>query len=194
MKKVQTLLTALFLIATVSGLQGQQKYEIVEEAGQLSIKGTSNTADWELLSGSLTGDAQLMVENGDLTNVSRVIVDIDGKTIANKNNKRMTKKAQKTLQIGAHPVVTFFAYGFSQMADGPRKMKGNVSIAGKNVDILFDFTSRIQDDVVWIVAEADAKFSDFGLEPPTDFGGAITCKDDIKIEVQLPFSLPEERQ
>lgn len=194
MKKIQLLYSAIFLFTMVFGLQGQEKYEIVEKAGQLSLKGSSNTSDWELQSGDLTGDARLTIENGKLTNVSRVIVDIDGKTIVSTSNRRMTKKAQKTLQIADHPVVTFFAYGFSQMAEGPLKMKGNVSIAGKNVDILFDFTSHIKGDVIWIVAEADTKFSDFGLEPPTDFGGAITCKDQIKIEVQLPFSLPERGQ
>jgi len=60
-------------------------------------------------------------------------------------------------------------------------------MAGKNVDLLFTFSTRMQDEIVWIVATAESKFSAFGLEPPTDFGGAVQCEDDLKIEVQLPL-------
>ena len=138
------------------------------------------------------GDAQFVISEGELKSLSRVIVNIDANTIGNEENKRMTKKAHKTLLVDDHPIVTFFAYGFSQTGQGGRKIKGSVYLGGKNVDILFDFISRSQDEIMWIVAEADAKFSDFGLEPPNDFGGLVQCDDEIKIEVQLPFTLPTE--
>lgn len=173
-------------------LQAQEKYVIVPNAGHLVLSGTSNTSEWMLKSTSLEGDAQLVLKDNELTNISRVIINVNGKTIKNENNKRMSRKAQSVLRVDEHPTVTFFAYGFSQVGDGPRKIRGNISIAGKNADILFDFTSRTQDGVVWIVAESNqAKFSDFGLEPPEDFGGAVQCHDEMRIQVQLPFMLPE---
>ena len=191
MKTLKFLLTAFLCCAMVYGLQAQEQYEIVNDAGHLLLKGTSNTSEWELKTQNMTGDAKLVVKDGEVTNIAGVIVDIDGKTIENPLNKRMTKKAQKTLLVNQHPIVTFFAYGYGQTADGPKKIQGTISMAGKTNQLLFDFSTRIQDDIVWIVAVADAKFTDFGLEPPTDFGGAITCKDEIKIEVQLPFTLAQ---
>ncbi|NVJ47554.1 MAG: YceI family protein [Cytophagia bacterium] len=126
--------------------------------------------------------------NGDqLQHLSRVIVNIDAATIENAQNKRMTKKAQSALLIDANPIVTFFGYGFSQVNNQAKEMQGNLYMAGKNVELLFKFTTRLQDDVLWIVAETDTKFSAFGLEPPTDFGGAVQCQDDLKIQVQLPL-------
>jgi len=35
--------------------------------------------------------------------------------------------------------------------------------------------------------------SDFGLEPPDDFGGAVQTNDAFKITVQMPFELPENK-
>lgn len=190
--KNRKFIIALFSLCLLAGsVVAQEKYTIVKEAGSLVLSGTSNTSEWKLKSNELVGDAQLIVKDKELVNVSRVIIDIDASTIGNENNKRMSKKAHRVLMANKHPQVTFFAYGFSQVGDGPKKIKGNISIAGKNADILFDFTSRIEDGVVWIVAESnDAKFSDFGLEPPQDFGGAIQCHDEMKIQVQLPFTLP----
>jgi len=190
MKTVKLLFIAFLCLAAIS-VQAQEKFNIVSKAGHLVLSGTSNTSDWVLKSQDLEGDAQLVVKNDELTNIARVIINIDTESILNDNNKRMSRKAQRVLKADENPQVTFFAYGFSQMANGPRKIKGNISIAGKNADILFDFTSRVDDGVVWIVAEADAKFSDFGLEPPKDFGGAIQCNDEMKIQVQLPFALPD---
>ncbi|GEM_PF-6022811 len=192
MDKLRLLLSTVFLFCFVVSVQAQQKYEIVDNAGFLVLKGTSNSSDWQLKSNELEGDAQFVINEGELQTLSRVIVNIDANTIGNEENKRMTKKAHRTLLVNDHPIVTFFAYGFSQAGDGPKKIKGSVYLGGKNVDILFDFISRSQDDVMWIVAEADAKFTDFGLEPPTDFGGLVQCNDEIKIEVQLPFAMPTE--
>lgn len=194
MKKLRIvgLVLSCFVVLT---LQAQEKYVIVPDAGHMVLSGTSNTSDWMLKSSQLEGDAQLVVKENSLTNISRVIINVDAETIANDNNKRMSKKAHKVLRADENPTVTFFAYGFSKIGNGPKKIKGNISIAGRNADILFEFTSRIQDGVVWIIAESDqAKFSDFGLEPPEDFGGAIKCHDEMKIQVQLPFMLPDEAQ
>lgn len=189
------LLSIVLSCFMVFAIQAQEKYVIVEGAGHIVLSGTSNTSDWMLKSSMLEGDAQLVVKGNELSNISRVIINVDAKTIENENNKRMSKKAHRVLGADDNPTVTFFAYGFSQIADGPKKIKGNISIAGKNADILFEFTSRIEDGVVWIVAESDqAKFSDFGLEPPEDFGGAIKCHDEMTIQVQLPFMLPDEAQ
>ena len=192
MEKLRLLFATVFLLCFVASVQAQQKYEIVDNAGFLVLKGTSNSSDWQLKSNELEGDAQFIIADDELKTLSRVIVNIDASTIGNDENKRMTKKAHKTLLVNDHPIVTFFAYGFSQVGDGPKKIKGSVYLGGKNVDILFDFISRTQDEVMWIVAEADAKFSDFGLEPPTDFGGLVQCNDEIKIEVQLPFAMPTD--
>ena len=192
MKKMKILFAMLFLFCFVASVQAQQKYEIVEDAGFLVLKGTSNSSDWQLKSNELEGDAQFVINEGELKTLSRVIINIDASTIGNDENKRMTKKAHKTLLVNDHPIVTFFAYGFSQTGNGPKKIKGSVYLGGKNVDILFDFITRGQDEIMWIMAEADAKFSDFGLEPPTDFGGLVQCNDEIKIEVQLPFVLPTD--
>ena len=184
-----TLIIALFFsIAFIT--QAQEKFQIVPQAGLITITGSSNTSDWKLTSHELSGDAQLVVNDGQVQNIARVIIDVDGKSIQNIMNKRMTKKAHKALKVNEHAEITFFAYGFATDGLGKKKIRGTISMAGKTSDILFDFTTRTQDDIVWIVAEADSKFTDFGIDPPTDFGGAITCKDEIKIEVQLPFELP----
>lgn len=190
--RILIILLSCFMVLTI---QAQERYVIVPDAGHLVLSGTSNTSDWKLKSSMLKGDAQLVVKGEDVSNIARVIINVDAKTISNDNNKRMSRKAHRVLRADENPVVTFFAYGFSQVGDGPRKIRGNISLAGRNADILFDFTTRIQDDVVWIVASSnDAKFSDFGLEPPEDFGGAIQCHDELKIEVQLPFELPTDTQ
>jgi len=187
--RIISLVLSCFVVFTI---HAQEKYVIVEDAGYLVLSGTSNTTDWQLRSTNLEGDAQLIVKGDELTNISRVIINVDAETIVNDNNKRMSRKAHRVLRVDENPTVTFFAYGFSQVGDGPRKIRGNISIAGKNADILFDFTQRVEDGVVWIVAESnDAKFSDFGIEPPEDFGGAIKCHDELKVQVQLPFSLPQ---
>ena len=191
MSKLKYIFMVALMFLLVATVSAQEKYQIVENAGHLVLKGTSNTTDWQLKTTLLEGDAQLKMIGGELSAISRVLVDIQGKSIENKLNKRMTNKAHKALKVREHPLVTFYAYGFGEKPDGTRQIKGNISIAGKNVDLIFDFTSHTKDDIVWIVAEADAKFSDFDMEPPTDFGGAITCKDAIKIEVELPFTLPQ---
>lgn len=186
MKTLRIIFSALFLVA-VFQVNAQEKYEIVDGAGYLVLSGKSNTSSWMLKSNQLKGDAQMVMNGEILQHLSRVIVNIDASTIINDKNKRMTRKAQSTLLTDDNPIVTFFAYGFSRINDEPLQMHGNLYMAGKNVDLVFKFTTRMQDEIVWIVAEANTLFSDFGLEPPTDFGGAVQCKDEIKIEVQLPL-------
>lgn len=194
MKSLNLVCSLLLLVLfSFEGMAQQKKYEIVEGAGSIEISGTSNTSNWQLISNELKGDAQMIVKNGELTNLARVIVNINAKTIENPSNKRMTKKAHKTLLIGDNPTVTFFAYGFSRVNDGPKRIMGNIYLGGTNVDVSFDFQSWTQDDIVWISAEGEMKFSDFGLEPPDDFGGAVQTNDAFKITVQMPFELPENK-
>lgn len=191
--KSLNLVCSLFMLASFSlELMAQQKkYKIVEGAGYIEISGTSNTSDWQLKSNELKGDAQMVIKNGALTNLARVIVNVNAETIENPDNRRMTRRAHKTLLVGENPTVTFFAYGFSSSNDGPKKIMGNIYLGGTNVDVSFEFQSWIQDDIVWISAEGNLKFSDFGLEPPNDFGGAVQTDDDFYITVQMPFELPE---
>lgn len=186
MKSLRIILSVLFLSVIMHGF-AQEKYEIVDGAGYLVLSGKSNTSDWELRTSQLKGDALILMNNDDLQHLSRVIVNIDSKSIINSENKRMTRKAQNVLLSEENPIVTFFAYGYSQVNEGPMQMPGYLYLAGKNVDLEFDFKTRTEEDIVWIIAESNAKFSDFGLEPPTDFGGAIQCKDEIKIAVQIPL-------
>lgn len=191
MKTLRILLSILFLGAFLN-VKAQETYAIVEDAGYLVLKGTSNTSNWMLKSSQLTGDAQLRMEKNKLAHLSRVIVNIDANTIENTENKRMTRKAHQVLLAGDNPLVTFFAYGYSRINDGPMEMHGNLFMAGRNVDLEFKFTANTQDEVVWIVATADTKFSAFGLEPPTDFGGAVQCNDEIQIQVQIPLMKPSD--
>ncbi|HEY9116303.1 MAG TPA: YceI family protein, partial [Roseivirga sp.] len=169
MKTLRTLLSLVFLGAMQLGI-AQEKYEIVDGAGYLVLKGKSNTTNWELRSNQLKGDALLLMDENQLEHLSRVIVNIDANTIQNADNKRMTRKAQRTLLTEENPIVTFFAYGYSQVNDGPMIIPGNIYLAGKNADLQFTFKAKTEEEIVWIVAEANAKFSDFGLDPPTDFG------------------------
>lgn len=187
MKTLRIIFSALFLLA-IFHVNAQEKYEIVDGAGYLVISGTSNASEWMLKSNQLKGDAQILMNGDQLQHLARVIVNIDAATIVNAENKRMTKKAHATLLTDENPIVTFFGYGFSQVNNEAKQMQGNLYLAGKNVDLIFKFTTRLQDEILWIVAEADSKFSSFGLEPPTDFGGAVQCKDDLKILVQIPLA------
>lgn len=167
--------------------KAQNQHELKPEAGFLILKGTSNTSNWELSTNQLIGDAQFTAENGEIKTLSRVTVDIDVTTLKNEDNRRMSKTAQKALLAKENPVATFFSYGFSQLSEETKTLSGNLFLAGRTMRVPFSFTSKQEGDVTWIIAKSEVKFSDFGMEPPTDLGGAVQCNDEFNIEVRLPF-------
>ena len=117
------------------------------------------------------------------------------------NNTRRDRDVARILKYEDYPAITFEVVGMKQrdiekvltLASGEVPMKGKVSAAGgsKVYDMVLKF-EHIGENKIKCVTEVEAKFTDFGLKPPT-FGLILkTAPDAIRLTGELLYRVVEE--
>lgn len=190
MKKIfGSLLAALVVLtATASSpaFYSAKTHEVI-------ISGTSNLHDWTADVPNLTTSAELIVSNGKLEAINRMVVEIDATAITGSEGNIMTRKIAETLKSDKNPRITFrmtrvdnisqTGSDFSVRAAGTLSMGG----ASRPLDVVVSGKVLPNGDVQFSGVK-DMKMTTWQLAPPRAMLGALRTADDVKVAFSVTLT------
>ncbi len=169
----------------------QNSIQIIPESSSIRIFGTSNIHDWEMHVEMQTKTTDYIIPNNSIKGLKNILFKIEGIKLKSLEST-MEKKAHKALKLPDFPFINFHlkkitirnhkASSFSAFAIG------TLTISGQSKDIRLPISGNfLGKKKLNLMGHIDLKMSDFNIEAPTAFFGAITTADKIKVLYSLDF-------
>ncbi|MEB2773887.1 YceI family protein [Algoriphagus sp. D3-2-R+10] len=165
----------------------QQSYHLTG-AQQFTVAGTSTIHDWEMIAkeGS-TGSAQLSFENGKLSKINSLIIEMPVKSLKSGKGS-MDKNAYEALTTEKYPSIKFELTEFMGVIGTKVKAKGKLTIAGKSQIIPLEVTYSMSGNVVKFKGSHPVLFSEYNVDAPTAVFGTIKTGDELTLAFEASFS------
>ncbi len=186
---IQTLFCLLLLFSCP--IFAQNSIQLIPESSSIRIFGTSNIHDWEMYVELQTKTPDYTIPNNTIKDLKDIQFKIEGIKLKSLESA-MEKKAHKALKLPDFPFISFHlkkitirnhkATSFSGFAIG------TLTISGQSKDVRLPIKGNfLGKKKLNLMGHIDLKMSDFKIEAPTAFFGAITTTDEIKILYSLDF-------
>jgi len=184
------LIFLLFLIS--NSTKAQNSIQLIPESSSIRVFGTSNIHDWEMHVEFQSNISDYEIPNNSLKNLKNTQFKIEGIRLRSKESA-MEKKAHKALKLPEFPFISFLlkkitirnhkATNFNAFAIG------TLLISGQSQDVKLPINGNfLGKKKLNLTGCIDLKMSDFNIEAPSAFFGAISTNDDIKILYSLDFT------
>lgn len=166
-------------------LLAQDQYKLAGKP-ELKVKGTSTLHDWEMTSAQAQGKAELVLEGTTLRNVRSASVTLKTESIKSGTSK-MDEIAYETLKAGKFPNIVFTLTSFRNLDNKRGLAAGTLTIAGTTKPVTFNVETSAKTGLVQVTGEANIKFTDFGIKPPTALLGTVKTGNDLKLIIKANF-------
>lgn len=141
----------------------------------ISISGESNVNKWSFVAYEVQGEFSFSAKG-----LSSGWTSIQVDNLRN-GNKKMERDLANSLDSENHPKIRFSFDKFS-----PDKICGELFLAGVSKEICFDVIMYSENEkMLKLKTKAELNMSDFGVEPPSAFFGAIKSKENVRLDMEL---------
>lgn len=181
----------LLSILSVQVTQGQT-YSIDNAASELTIKGTSNLHDWEMVSEQAKGHLEATIENNQLTKLSSLTFTVVAESL--KSGKGgMDKNAYKALKTDKHKEIRFVMDRVKNLncQSGSAceiTLTGKLTIAGTTQPVDLVLQAQTSGNQIVLTGSYDLKMTRFKVDPPKAMFGTITTGDDLSISFKAVYT------
>jgi polyisoprenoid-binding protein YceI len=186
------LVLALLLIGQVAYSQDESTENFFKST--FTVQGTSNDHAWEL--SSEVADLNVIVySEKEVINVEKFTGKVPVAELKN-DNPLMTQDAYQALKGYEFPFITFRLTEVISQSNHSGDIVGKVEIKIAGEVSILDFlvkTQLLNDGLVRISGWKGVKMTDFGVQPPQFFNGAIQAYDDIVIRFEMNVPLTEKK-
>lgn len=186
-------LLGIFLIAILSIQVTQaQSYRLDNAATNVTIKGTSNLHDWEMISEEAKGNLDVTLENNQLTKLNALTFTVVAESL--KSGKGgMDKNAYKALKTDKHKEITFVMDRVTNLnceagSTCDITLTGKLSIAGTTQPVELVIKAQTTASQITLSGEHDLKMTRFKVDPPKAMFGTITTGDDLSISFKAVYT------
>jgi polyisoprenoid-binding protein YceI len=188
MKEFIVTFLVLITLTTVSNqAKSQQAYSLMPGL-ELKVAGTSTIHDWEMVSSSATGEANLESKNDGTVNFSSLFVSMPVKSLKS-GKSQMDANAYKALKADKFPEIQFTLTDVKKIAPGKVIVNGKLTIAGTSRSISIEANYNLEGDSMQFTGARSIKFSEFNIDPPAAIFGTIKTGDDLQLSFNVIFKL-----
>lgn len=177
----------LFLFALSSSF-GQGNYGISNFS--IVIKGTSNLHDWESKVNEVRASGSMKVENGGLTGIQSLQVEIPVRTIKSSKGSIMDNKTYDALNADNSPNITYKMEKTTGIVrngtDCAVHTSGFLTIAGTSNRVDLSAQGKVNaNGTVTFNGSKKLKMTEFKIKPPTALMGTLKTGDEVEIVYQV---------
>ncbi|PTX14666.1 polyisoprenoid-binding protein YceI [Pontibacter mucosus] len=183
--KLLSLFSLLLGLSLGNTLLAQDQYKLAAKP-ELKVKGTSTLHDWEMTSAQAQGTAEMVLEGATLKNVKAASVTMKTQSIKS-GTAKMDDLAYESLKASKFPDITFTLTSFRALDNNRGLATGNLTIAGTTKPVTFNVETSTKSNLVQMAGEANIKFTDFGIKPPTALLGTVKTGNELKINFKVGF-------
>ena len=162
------------------------QYKVDNSKSTMTVSGTSSMHDWESNVETISGTAELVLEDGQVIEVNTLTLSVPVNSIKS-SKSGMDSKTYEALKEKTSPNILYNLTSASVNSNG-FSTTGNLTIAGKSKLAKMDVTSTVNTDgSVTFAGSIGVKMSEYDMKPPTAMLGAIKTGDDITIKYSVSF-------
>jgi len=191
-KLMKYLVLALLLIGQVAYSQDESTENFFKST--FTVQGTSNDHAWEL--SSEVADLNVIVySENEVIKVEQFNGKVPVSELKN-DNPLMTQDAYQALKGYEFPFITFRLTEVLSQSEQSGDIVGKVEITIAGEMSVVDFVVKsnlLGEGLVRISGWKGVKMTDFGIQPPQFFNGAIQAYDDIVIRFEMNVPLTEKK-
>ena len=174
------LISTLILFLLNNPITAQNSIQLIPQSSSIRIFGTSNIHDWEMYVELQTKTPDYTIPNNTIKDLKNIQFKIEGVKLKSLESA-MEKKAHKALKLPDFPFISFHlkkitirnhkATNFNAFAIG------SLTISGQSQDVRLPINGNfLGKKKLNLMGHIDLKMSDFNIEAPTAFFGAITTQ------------------
>lgn len=163
----------------------------VSEDSRLEIEGTTNVSRYNCALVDYSG-ADVLIQNdqsgvGTMSWAGEIVMKANNFDC---HNPMMTKDFMKTVQAETYPEIKirFLELTGSDIPAEREAFYGKVDITLAGMTKRFPLSCQLvslNKDTKKLIGSQSFKFSDFGIDPPVKFMGAVRVRDEIKVNFEL---------
>jgi len=166
-------------------LLAQDQYKLAGKP-ELKVKGTSTLHDWEMTSAQAQGTAEMILEGATLKNVKAASVTLKTASVKS-GTAKMDEIAHESLKANKFQDIVFTLTSFRALDNNRAQVVGNLTIAGTTKPVSFYVETSTKSGTVQLAGEANIKFTDFGIKPPTALLGTVKTGNELKLSFKASF-------
>ena len=178
-------LVLITLTAVSNQAKSQQVYSLIPGL-EVKVAGTSTIHDWEMVSSTATGEANLDSKNNGTVNFSSLFVSIPVKSLKS-GKSQMDVNAYKALRADKYPEIQFTLTDVEKITRSKIIVNGRLTIAGTGRRISIEGNYNPGGDSIQFSGTRSIKFSEFNIDPPTAIFGTIKTGDDLQLSFNVIF-------
>ncbi len=188
-RKLVTLLVATFLF-TLNFIQAQEK-KISASESTLTVFGTSNIHDWEVVAKTMGGSGEFVIENGALTEVKSLSYLVVSESLKS-GKSGMDKNTYKALKTDDYKNITFKLTSVSKITKNTNgsftiSAQGKLTMCGVAKTVNQQFTAKIVGEKVILSGKQTLDMTTYGIEPPTALMGTIKTGKDVTVDFAVTY-------
>lgn len=183
--KLLSLFSILLGLSLGNTLLAQDQYKLAGKP-ELKVSGTSTLHDWEMTSAQAQGTAEMTLEGATLKNVKAASVTLKTASVKS-GTAKMDEIAHESLKASKHTDIVFTLTSFRTLDNNRAQATGNLTIAGTTKPVTFNVATSTKSGVVQLAGEANIKFTDFGIKPPTALLGTVKTGNELKLSFKANF-------
>lgn len=173
---------------TASPIFSQTIYIVKSQS--LVVSGTSNLHDWTADVQNVNGVFKVKVENGKITDLQEVDLNVDAKSLKGSKGSIMDSKINDALKSEKFPKIYFKSTKIQTVTNNSGlyqiSTNGILTIAGTSQNISIDATGKVlPNGEIEFTGTKKIKMTDYKVEPPTAMFGALTTADEVTITFKV---------
>ena len=187
MKKLALLLLNLILFI---GIISAQELQVVKPIQNCLIKGTSTMHDWELNISQINGKIEVTKTDGKIPQINNLMITIP--VVGLKSSKStMTEKTYELLKKDKYPIIKLESNSITLNPAGSdyrATVQATITVAGQSRNKTIASIVKLHPDgKVTTTGSFTLLLTEFGLEPPKMFLGALKTGDQVTIQYEIHF-------
>ncbi|MEQ8425657.1 MAG: YceI family protein [Cyclobacteriaceae bacterium] len=179
---------ALFLCLTLltSGIQAQNVYNL--NANKIVVAGTSSLHDWESDVTKVGWSGAITVEDGKISEIRGVQVNIPVTSIKSSKGRIMDSKTYEAFDYEKNPNITF-RMSDAKITGNQIRATGSLSLAGasRSIELIARYKTIPNGDIQ-ISGSYKINMRDYKMEPPTAVMGTIKVGEEVTVSFDLMLS------
>ena len=183
MKRIFSVIT-LLLFVFVGAAQSQQ-LTINKNDSQLTVFGTSNIHDWEIIAESMSGSLTPIWVDNKLKSLEKLTFKIPVESLKS-GKSGMDKNTYVALKSDKYPNIKFNLQS-TKITGNDITVTGTLEIAGTKKTVTFPVKYSVSGGNIVISGSYKMKMTDYKVEPPTALFGSITTGNDLTIKFNIQF-------
>lgn len=183
------LLIVTFLLTI--GFINAQETKLSNTESKLTVFGTSNVHDWEVVAENMSGAAKFEVENSDFKTIKSMSFSVVAESLKS-GKSGMDKNTFKALKTDKYKTISFVVTNILKVTKNSNgsytvATQGNLTLSGVTKKINQNFTIKISDNKFIVSGKQTIDMTVYGIEPPKALMGTIKTGKEVTIDFSVTY-------